>query len=206
MTPPTRNKTIVLASASPRRRELLQRYLPGFRTDSSTVDEVALQGEKPEVFACRAAREKAEDVATRHADALVIGADTVVALGRRILGKPRNPEEAATMLRRLSGRTHRVVTGIALVDTTTGHTLVEHGITRVRFSNLDDTTINAYVANGEPLDKAGAYGIQGLGGAFVERIEGCYYNVVGLPLNLLGRMLETLNIRLLGETSGGKVS
>ncbi len=129
---------------------------------------------------------------------LVVGADTVVLLGRRLLGKPRDPEEAASMLRALSGRTHRVVTAVAVLRAGQGPGRVAHEQTRVRFRTLSEGEIAGYVSSGEPLDKAGAYGIQGLGALLVERVEGCYFNVVGMPLTTLHGMLRSFGRDLLG--------
>jgi len=146
-----------------------------------------------------AARAKALSVAQRlPGGTLVIGADTVVLLGRRLLGKPRNPGEAISMLRALSGRVHRVVTAVAVLRAGQGPGQVAHDQTRVRFLALNDEEIAGYVSSGEPLDKAGAYGIQGLGALLVERVEGCYFNVVGMPLTLLHGMLRSFGWDLLG--------
>lgn len=144
------------------------------------------------------ARAKAESVADRvPADSLVVAADTVVLLGRRLLGKPRDPEEATRMLRALSGRGHRVVTAVAVLRVGHGPVLADYEETRVRFRPLDEAEIAGYVASGEPLDKAGAYGIQGLGALLVEQVVGCYYNVVGLPLATLHRLLRSHGCDLL---------
>jgi len=140
---------------------------------------------------------KAQDVARLAGRAIVIGADTVVAVGGEILGKPVDCDDARRMLESLSGRVHSVVTGIAVIDASVPLTLVDHEETRVWFKPLDPEEIDAYVRSGEPLDKAGAYGIQGLGSVIVERIEGCYFNVVGLPLLRLSKMLKTFGIDIL---------
>jgi septum formation protein len=177
-------RRLILASASPRRRELLSQIGVVFDVDAAHVDE----GDDPRVNAV----EKARAAAARHRgeDAVVLGADTEVVLDGSVLGKPGGEAHAREMLRRLSGRSHAVVTAYALVDCTTGRELVRSVETDVTFRHLTDDDIDAYVATGEPLDKAGAYGIQGLGGQFVRRIEGDYTNVVGLPLADLAAALR----------------
>jgi len=133
-------------------------------------------------------------------DAVLVAADTMVVLDEAVLGKPRNPREAADMLRMLSGRCHRVITAVGVGAGE--RVLLEHEETAVVMRPLSDEEISGYVRSGEPLDKAGAYGIQGLGAVLVERIEGCFYNVVGLPLARLARMLEQFDIRVLGKRGG----
>ncbi len=181
---------LILASASPRRRELLENAGVEFDVRPSRVVEVVRSGEAPEDFARRAACEKALDVAAAcPAGSLVLGADTVVVLGDEILGKPSGPEDAARMLRRLSAATHRVITGVCLVGAPAKIEAEEHETTSVTFRRLDEKEIEDYLATGEPFDKAGAYGIQGFASRFVTRIEGCYFNVVGLPV---ARVVELL--------------
>lgn len=184
MTAPPR---LVLASRSPRRAEILRTLGLAFEVDPAEIDEELLPGEAADAAAERLAREKAGP--GLRPEALIVAADTVVALGRTILGKPGSAEEAVTTLGRLAGREHVVYTGIALASPERTESAVE--ATRVRFRELSRAEIHEYVATGEPMDKAGAYGIQGLGAALVERIEGDYSNVVGLPvprlLELLGR-------------------
>jgi len=178
---------LVLASASPRRRELLSGL--GFKIPFDISDfQESNVAEKP-VNAARAnALGKARDVAKRHAGKWVLGADTVVVLEGKILGKPADKSEAAEMLAALSGREHEVLTALALVGDSE---IVGHSSTRVQFREVTALEIEAYVASGEPMDKAGAYGIQGLAGQFVTGIEGCYFNVMGLPVELLTRMLKS---------------
>ena len=142
------------------------------------------------------ARGKAMEVARRHPDALVIGADTAVLVDDEMMGKPKDPADARRMLRRLSGRTHRVVTGVALCHLSRGYDVVEVESTDVTFGPLTDDEIARYVATGEPMDKAGAYGIQGFGATLVCGIRGCYFNVVGLPLYRLARMLSDYGVDL----------
>lgn len=181
---------LILASASPRRRELLTKAGFNFEVCPSVVVETPHPGEKPEEFARRAAREKALDVAANaEPGTLVLGADTVVALEDLILGKPADAAEAERMLQQLSGRTHRVVTAVSLVLAPNSLEDLQEETTAVTFRRLTLEEIRDYVASGEPFDKAGAYGIQGLASKFVARIEGDYSNVVGLPA---GRVTELL--------------
>lgn len=180
---------LILASASPRRQEILQAAGIQFRVVVSGVDEALLPGETPEDHVRRLARLKAETVGDV-GDAVVLGADTMVVIDHHILGKPASAGDARRMLRLLSGRTHEVLTGICL--RAPGSTVIEVAATRVTFSPLSDGEIEDYVASGEPMDKAGAYAIQGLASKFIERIEGCYFNVVGLPISLVYRNLEAL--------------
>ncbi|MHB1421231.1 MAG: Maf family protein [Bacillota bacterium] len=187
---------ILLASASPRRQQLLEQLGLDFRVIVSDVEEHS-NGGRPLDIVQQLALAKAVSVADGLTDGLVIGADTIVVLGERVLGKPSSPAEAATMLRLLSGCTHQVVTGVAVVDAATSRTLVDAETTSVFFRNLSEDEIEGYVASGEPLDKAGAYGIQGLGALLVKEIHGCYYNVVGLPLVRLAEMLKYFGVRVL---------
>jgi septum formation protein len=183
----------ILASASPRRRELLAQAGFTFDVVPAHVPEVQKPGEDPIHFVTRLAREKAEAVAATHAltpDTLVLGADTIVVVDEEILGKPRDEADAARMLRSLSGKTHQVITGVCLAKGRERQRAAE--VTFVRFNTLSDAEIDAYVATGEPLDKAGAYAIQGRAGRWVPRIHGCYFNVVGLPLALVSSMIEAM--------------
>lgn len=193
---------LVLASASPRRKQLLEQLGLSFEILPSIVDETLDQSVDPADLARSLAEAKAFDVARRLAggpkeDALVIGADTIVIIDGEVLGKPVNAEDARNMISRLAGRTHRVITGIALCRQSTEETLVEHEETLVWIRPMEPHEIASYVATGEPMDKAGAYAIQGLGSALVYRIEGCYYNVVGLPVPRLVTMLRRFDIDLL---------
>ena len=182
---------LVLASASPRRAEILRAVGWRFETRPADVDETRRASEEPIAYVERLAREKAGAVA---ADAdlrgrLVLGADTIVALGDELLGKPRDLNEAARMLRALSGRWHEVLTGVALVRSgAEGSCAVGHQRTRVRFGELSDEEIRWHVATAAPLDKAGAYAVQGRAALFIEEIEGDYWNVVGLPVRLVYRL------------------
>ena len=151
----------------------------------------------PAAWALRQAVRKARDVARRHPGALVIGADTVVEVDGRLLGKPRDRSDAVAMLSTLAGREHRVASGVAVVDAATGREATGSRLTRVWIRPLTQEEIEAYVATGEPMDKAGAYAIQGLGATLVPRIDGCYFNVVGLPLALLADLLAQFGVRVL---------
>jgi len=206
--PSARKARLILASASPRRAEILRDAGFEFEVRPSAVDEAVRRRESPIAHVERLAREKACAAASGTAGpAVVIGADTVVVMGREILGKPASRDDARRMLRLLSGRTHRVLTGVAVLRLKSGERLTNGGeprrgalrsdveATHVTFAPLSKKEFEAYVASGEPDDKAGAYAIQGRGGRFVTRIEGCYFNVVGLPLARLCRMLLEMGIR-----------
>ena len=179
---------LVLASASPRRAEILRAVGWPFEVAAANVDETARGGEEVSEYVERLACEKAEAVAEGRASGLVLGADTVVAVGGQVLGKPADAEDARRMLRLLSDRWHDVLTGVALVRAETGEVLVAHELTRVRFGPLADDEIDWYVATNEPADKAGAYAVQGRAALFVEEIEGDYWNVVGLPVRLVYKL------------------
>jgi septum formation protein len=179
---------LVLASRSPRRAALLTAAGFDFTVEPADLDERAQPGETPDVYVCRVAREKARLVARYRPDDVVIAADTVVVIDGLVLGKPADSADAAAMLRRLAGRAHEVLTGVAVEAR--GRFRVDVGRTTVFFAKLSDAEIAWYVASGEPLDKAGAYGIQGLASRFVPRIEGSYTNVVGLPITLVTRLLQ----------------
>ena len=187
---------LILASSSPQRAEVLQNAGFFFEIVPAHVDESRREGEKAGDFVGRLADTKASTVAANLPQAshpaIVIGADTVITVDGLILGKPADAQNACEMLRRLSGRTHEVITGLAVLSWPKGERCVEQEITRVTFAALKEGEIEDYVASGEPLGKAGAYAIQGLGGRFVERVEGCYFNVVGLPLARLYRILREM--------------
>jgi nucleoside triphosphate pyrophosphatase len=195
---------LVLASASPRRRALLAQAGYSFEVHPAHIPEDPRPGEDPIAYVVRLAREKAEAAFRELTDAAkltekdrqdsrpslaVLGADTTVELDHQILGKPENAADAARILRLLSGRTHRVLTGVALV--TADSTEVAAEATAVRFLTLCDQEIEAYIASGEPMDKAGAYAIQGRAACWIPRIEGCYFNVMGLPLALVCALLNS---------------
>ena len=201
---------LILASASPRRRELLAQVGYKFEVLPAHIPEDPLAGEDPIVYVTRLARQKAEAVfrevsagktsaektlpGGQASSIAVLGADTTVTLDNAILGKPEDAADAARILRLLSGRTHRVITGVALV--TADGTEVAAEATAVRFLTLSDEEIAAYIATGEPMDKAGAYGIQGHAARWIPRIEGCYFNVMGLPLALVCSLLESCSVPL----------
>ncbi len=174
---------IVLASGSPRRQQLLRQIGAEFVVIVPDIEETHQAGESPGDFVRRLALEKARSVDPGRSDGVVLGSDTVVVLDGAILGKPTDPEDARRMLGQLSGNTHVVFTGYALIDITSGAEVVGHEETSVTFRSLAPEEIDRYVATGRPLDKAGSYGIQDdFGAVFIERIEGDYYTVVGLPL------------------------
>jgi len=190
---------LVLASASPRRRELLAQAGFSFEVHPAHIPEDPNPNEDPIAYVIRIAREKAQTVFAQlsanhmpqspESPLVVLGADTTVTLDNHILGKPSDPADAARILRLLSGRTHRVITGVALV--TANSTEVAAEVTAVRFLTLSDEEIAAYVATGEPMDKAGAYAIQGRAARWIPRIEGDYFNVIGLPIALVSTLLES---------------
>jgi len=182
-------RPLVLASRSPRREEILRRLDVPLVVRPTDVDEWVDPALPPREQAMRTAARKAAAAVRPGAAELVLGADTIVVLGRQVLGKPADPAAARAMLQALAGKTHRVTTGLALIDTTTGARCLSWEDTEVTMRKASAAEIAAYVATGEPLDKAGAYGIQGRGAVFVERIAGCYYNVVGLPVVRLLSML-----------------
>jgi septum formation protein len=181
---------LILASASPRRRELLTQAGYTFEVHPAHVNEDPHPDEDPIAYVVRLARDKAQAVFAdvNDPEAIVLGADTTVTLDSDILAKPEDAADAARMLRQLSGRTHRVITGVAVA--TAKGTEVAAEVTGVQFLTLGHDEISAYIATGEPMDKAGAYGIQGLAAKWIPRVEGCYFNVVGLPLALVATMLE----------------
>jgi septum formation protein len=191
---------LVLASASPRRRELLTQVGYRFQVHPAHIPEDPLPGEDPIVYVTRLAREKAEAVfrelttsspkpEKNEQSIVVLGADTTVTLDNAILGKPEDAADAARILRLLSGRTHRVITGVALVTAKGAEVAAE--ATAVRFLALSDRDIAEYIATGEPMDKAGAYAIQGRAARWIPRIEGCYFNVMGLPLSLVCSLIDS---------------
>lgn len=201
---------ILLASASPRRQQLLAQIGLAFDVAPGDVDE-SIPGDSAPAEVCRAlavrkARAAVERLREGDGDWLVLAADTIVVLGDEVLGKPSSPADAEAMLGRLAGRMHRVYTGVAIVRGADGDGArsaaaeleVEHEETKVWIRPLTPAQIAVYVRSGEPLDKAGGYGVQGIGAVLVERLEGCYYNVVGLPLPRVCRMLERHGVVILG--------
>ena len=192
-------KKLILASASPRRRELLQKIGLKFQVDASNCAEEIDPALLPEELVCRISAAKAKAVASRHKNAVIIAADTIGVIGKKLLGKPHTAAEACKTLGQISGKSHLVITGFTVLDTATDKIITKTVTTKVYIKKLTPLEIDAYVATGEPLDKAGAYGIQGLGAVIVERIEGDYYNVVGLPLFTLTEVLKEFGISVLGR-------
>jgi nucleoside triphosphate pyrophosphatase len=175
-------KPIVLASGSPRRKQLLEMLRIPFRVIAPDVDEHVLPGEKPDAYVTRLSRAKAEAVVPRAPGEVILAADTTVVLGGKIFEKPTSPQHAVEMLEQLQGKTHEVLTAVAVAEN--GRLEQALDVSRVTFRPNDRQTLQAYVATGEPLDKAGAYAIQGLGAPLIERVEGDFFGVMGLPLRL----------------------
>lgn len=188
--------TIILASASPRRQELLTQIGCAFQVEASDIVEDNEQPMAPAELAVTLAKAKALDVAAKNvSDHVIIGADTIVVLDGQIYGKPLDVDDARRMLTDLSGNEHHVITGVAVVKGS--QTWVDFAVTVVKFRTLSAIEIERYLSTGEPLDKAGSYGIQGKGALLVESISGCYSNVVGLPLATLGQLLKKAGVELL---------
>ena len=177
-----KNEAFILASGSPRRRELLRQLGFSFTVIPSRLEETNQRGMDPRGHATYYAKEKAKEVAQRYPEQWVLAADTIVVVAEEIFGKPVNVTEATAMLSRLSGRSHHVITGVCLLNAQCGVEESQTVETEVFMRRLDTADIEGYIATGEPMDKAGAYGLQGIGGCLVQRIEGSYSNVVGLPL------------------------
>lgn len=190
-------RTIILASASPRRKELLGRIGLRFEVEPSNYEEDMPSGLEPHELAQRISLEKAKVVASKHKNAVVIAADTFIFFSGQILGKPRTENEARKMLKTINGKPHSVITGFSIIDTGKNKTLSKSVETKIYIKNLTSAEIDAYVKSKEPLDKAGAYAIQGLGAVIVERIEGDYFNVIGLPLSALTEALKEFGINIL---------
>jgi septum formation protein len=189
--------SIILASGSPRRRDLLRQIGVDFDVYPADVNESILANESPEDYAVRISLDKVRAVAKKVGGGIIIGADTIVVFKDMILGKPIDSEDAKRMLEMLSGKMHKVITGLAIMNAATGMVICKIATTSVWFRDLDEDEVKKYVLSGESLDKAGAYGIQGKGALLVARIEGCYNNVVGLPLSLLDEVLRKFGINLL---------
>jgi septum formation protein len=179
---------LLLASSSPRRSEILRLVGWPFQTVAVEVDESIRNGEAADDYVERLARAKAHDAATRHANALILAADTTVVVDKQILAKPGDADEARQMLRALQGRWHQVLTGVALVINESSQ--VAHEVTEVRFATMSEAEIAWYAASGEPMDKAGAYAIQGKGARFIKEIKGDYFNVMGLPVRLVYELIR----------------
>ncbi|CEP79384.1 Maf family protein [Paraclostridium sordellii] len=188
---------IILASGSPRRREILANTNAKFDVLTSDVDERIFKFEEPTQLVLRLAFEKCMDIAINNPESLVIGADTIVVLDNEILGKPKNEDEAFEMLSKLSNREHQVITGMSIVNIESNKKIVDYTISNVKFKNLTDQDIRDYISTGECLDKAGSYGIQGYGALLVKEIQGDYFNIVGLPISKLSDILKAnFNINL----------
>lgn len=183
---------LILASASPRRPELLRNAGIAFTVKAAGVPEHPFPNEKPREYVCRLARDKARAVFADNPDSAVLGADTIVVLDEQILEKPADPHDAARMLRLLSGRAHQAITGVCLLALEFER--IEAETTQVVFSELSEDEIAYYIRTGEPMNKAGAYKIQGIASRWAERIEGCYFNVMGLPIPRVYRMLKAAEV------------
>jgi len=192
-------RTIILASASPRRKEILEKTGLKFRIDESDYEEKINSRLKPHDLARFLSCEKAGHVARRHRNALIIAADTIVVLRGRLFGKPRSTDQAREMLKALSGKAHSVITGFTIMDTDSKKEMSCSVESRVFFKRMTADEIEAYIRSGEPLDKAGAYGIQGLGAVFIKRIEGDFFNVMGLPLYALTENLKKFGVNVLRQ-------
>jgi len=189
-------KTLVLASSSPRRKELLEKTGLNFTVDAVEIEELLEDGTDPATLAIRISLQKALAAVPRHPDSIVIAADTFGLLDGKFLGKPVDAAHAREMLLLMNGRRHEVITGFTIMDTVTGRTISNSVRTEVYFKKLSESCIDEYVSTGEPLDKAGAYAIQGLGAGLVKKINGDYPNVVGLPIVRLAEMLSEFGIKL----------
>lgn len=200
----TQQRPIILASTSPRRKELIASLHLAFDVIPSHANEDTPPEWTPEQTVQELALRKAlavyRGLEGREQEAIIVGSDTVVVLDGEILGKPLDETDAERMLSRLQGRVHRVFTGVACIDAGNGQSLVHYRQTDVTMKELSDATIRAYVQTGEPSDKAGSYAIQGIGASLIDRIEGCYFNVVGLPLSLLSDMLDGFGVHVLPRT------
>jgi septum formation protein len=190
-------KIIVLASSSPRRKEILEKTGLKFKIDENDYEEDMHIGLPPIQLVTRHSRGKARAAALKYKNALIIAADTIVVFKDRIYGKPRNKMEAKEMLKTLSGKAHTVITGYTIMDTSSGKEATKAIESKVFLKRLTDVEVDAYVKSGEPLDKAGAYGVQGLGALIVKRIEGDFFNVMGLPLSAVAESLKKFGVNVL---------
>src|SRR3989304_4052861 len=197
MLPDNNVKAIILASASPRRKELLERIGLKFEVEPSNYEEGISSELGPHELAKSLSLEKAKLVAQNHKNTLVIAADTFIVFESRILGKPRTETEAKEMLKTMNGKPHSVITGFTIIDTDSNKALSRSVETKVHLRQLSSNEIDAYVRSKEPLDKAGAYAIQGLGAVIVEKIEGDFFNVIGLPLSALTESLKEFGVNIL---------
>lgn len=190
-------KEIILASTSPRRKELMEITGLPFVVVASPYEEDMTLKMKPKELVKHLAKGKAQAVADNYQNEIIVGADTIVVLGKQIMGKPGTEAKARTMLKQLSGKPHKVITGYCIIDSATGKTLTKAVETKVYLKKLSDSEITNYIKSGEPLDKAGAYAIQGLGALFIKKIEGDFLNAVGLPIQDLAQDLKKFGIVIL---------
>jgi septum formation protein len=190
-------KKIILASGSPGRKALLSQIGLQFEIDKSNYEEDMSLSMEPNELAKHLSLGKAKDVAQRHENSIIIAADTFCVLGKEILGKPHTTENAKIMLQKLSGKAHSVITGFTIIDTETGKEISKAVETKVFFASATEKDIDDYISSGEPLDKAGAYAMQHRGGVFVEKIEGDYFNIIGLPLPPLVEELKNFGVNIL---------
>ena len=190
-------RKIILASGSPQRKKLLETIGLDFEIEKSNYKEDISEKIPDYKLAQKLALGKAQDVAQKHKNAIIIGADSFVVLDKEFLGKPRTPQKAKEMLKKISGKKHQLITGIAIIDTKKNKTFTDYEITEVWFKKLTDREIKNYIETGEPLDKAGSYAIQKLGCILIEKINGGYTNVVGLPINKVYKYLLKLGVNIL---------
>ncbi|NOZ60517.1 MAG: septum formation protein Maf [Calditrichaeota bacterium] len=192
----TENKRIVLASRSPRRIQLLKKIVTHFESRASDENEDVPEGQLPEDAVKELARRKAEKISRQIDAGIILGADSVVVVDKKILGKPADAQESRTMLQMLSGKSHQVMTGVCAIKRPENRVLSDVSVTEVKFRELSDWEIDAYIRSNKPFDKAGSYGIQDDAAVFVEEIRGCYYNVVGLPVSMVYLMVRELMVNL----------
>ncbi len=190
-------RKIVLASSSPRRKDLLEHIGLSFDIVSSDFNESSVVEKTPKKTVEKLSLEKAMAIAPKYKDAVIIGADTIVVLKDKILGKPKDKKDAKHTLKMLSGTTHSIITAFTLIDTKTGRTITRSVASRVTMRKISDKQIDNYIKTGEPMDKAGSYAVQGYGSLLIERIEGNYFGIVGLPLNILRNELYKMGIKIL---------
>lgn len=193
-------KKIILASGSPRRKEILSNLVGNsFDTAKSNYKEDNSLNLAPEKLVMKHSSMKAKDVAENHSNCIIIAADSLVVLDGNVLGKPKTESRAREMLKSLSGKTVKVITGVSIIDSEKSLTITDFESTTVFFKSMNDEEIDLYIKSKEPLDKAGAFGIQGLGGIFIERINGCYFNVMGFPVFKINKMLNSIGINILKD-------
>ena len=189
-------KKIILATTSPRRHEIAERMGLDFEIVPSEYEEDMTLKLEPEELAKTLAYGKAADVAKKCKEGIAIGVDTFISFKGKFLGKPKNKEDAFNMLKSFSGKSQEVYSGIALIDCETGETIKDFEVTKVYFRKMSDSEINQYIKTGEPMDKAGSYAIQKLGSIFIEKISGCYYNVMGFPVHNIYKNLRKMDVNI----------